>query len=123
MYSTPKLNLFLQQTTITQDVALLMQKIMQHLQEHDLNYVLFRHSALYFFNASSISFIEKTKDRYKSSDYLRFDGQRLTRLNSDYYLGLARNSLEKPEQERSFGDNSNNNNNNNNNNGNNGNNG
>jgi hypothetical protein len=87
-----------------------------HAGEHP--YLLFRGRTLYLFTAVGLSAAEQLPAA-NSAEYLRFDGERITRLDPLYYLG--------PEGEKSAGAASSfwdsgfssNNNNNNNNNGNN----
>lgn len=129
-----KLDLFLQQAVIRSNYDALKFQIHQHFNAGG-DYVLFRHSSLYFFRDGIVSSVQATRDQYQYRDYLRFDGERVSKIDPEYYLGaLASRHTQSGENlfdddnsndsdSDSSGDNSNNNNNNNNNNGNNGNNG
>lgn len=130
-----KLELFLQQAVIIGNHDALKSQIHQHFSSGG-DYVLFRHSSLYFFRGGQAGLVKKTRDKYKYSDYLRFDGERVSKVDPEYYLGALASqrtgfnfefdifSDDNLSDSDSQGDNSNNNNNNNNNNnGNNGNNG
>lgn len=116
-----KLDSYLRQTGIRSKVKA-REIITNHLITNDPRYpyVLFRNNTLYLFTADGLS-TAKTLPGTKGTDYLRFNGERITRIDPLYYLG--------PETERNAGAvagywdagfSSNNNNNNNNNNGNNG---
>ena len=125
-----KIKFFLSQGALKGDVSELTENIRKHLKQQAVNYILFRHSSLYFFSADNVEKIEKTSDNYKGSAYLRFDGKKVTKINPEFYLGPAsiQNRMAATSGNSSFWlDNedysNNNNNNNNNNNGNNGNNG
>ncbi len=117
-----KLQVFLQQTGIKKrlDAKLAIEKHLQT-QAEAYPYVLFRHHALYFFNHSGLLSVENFRGQTLQL-YLRFDGQRITRLDPEYYLGLTPKGVAEMEgMEDLFetGSSNNNNNNNNNNNGNN----
>lgn len=122
-----KTDLFLSLAQIKRKKPEVKIKILEHVNADSRlqNYVLFRHSSLYFFNADSIKFIEKTKDEYASDQYLRFDGEKVSRIDPEYYLGaLSKHHQDYQDSTTEFDKNHrSNNNNNNNNNGNNGNNG
>ncbi len=123
-----KADLFLSLAQIKRKQPEVKLKILEHVNV-DMglrNYVLFRHSSLYFFNADTIKYIEKTKDDYASEHYLRFDGEKVSRIDPEYYLGTLSKHRENYQDshgadfEVNFRSNNNNNNNNNGNNGNNG---
>ncbi|MCK6510703.1 hypothetical protein L6R29_12120 [Myxococcota bacterium] len=125
-----KLGLFLHQAKIDQD-ADLSDQILRHLMANNRNYVLFRHSLLYFFSGEEIRNIEQTYDQYKDPNYWRFDGKKVTKIDPEYYLGptQSRGFWETESQQTGWygaadieysNNNNNNNNNNGNNNGNNG---
>lgn len=121
-----KLDSYIKQAGI-KDKVKARQLLAKHFLAHDAAaypYALFRNGTLYLFTAAGISAAEALPST-SGTDYLRFDGERITRLDPLYYLG--------PSGEKSSGaaagfwdsgfSSNNNNNNNNNNNGNNGNNG
>jgi len=121
-----KVDLFLNQAAITeQQIADIKQKILDYLAPNKNKYVLFRHSSLYFFVDGALDTVETTIDNFAESNYLRFDGEKVTRIDPEYYLGPIRpvKNVES-EQGWTWGETTsteynNNNNNNNNNNGNN----
>ena len=121
-----KVDLFLSLAKIKRKRAEAKLKILEHVNA-DIglhNYVLFRHASLYFFNADTIKYIEKTKDDYAGEHYLRFDGEKVSRIDPEYYLGSL--SKHREDNQATIGTlyyELGSNNNNNNNNGNNGNNG
>ncbi len=97
----------------------------RHFSAHakEYPYLLFRGGTLYLFTAGGLSAAEQLPGT-NTADYLRFDGERITRLDPLYYLGPEGETGSFTEGGWTYGiDTSNNNNNNNNNNGNNGNNG
>ena len=121
-----KLDLFLNQATITGSQASRVKQIIQSYVNPDKNkYVLFRHSSLYFFADNTVDFVESTTDDFKDRHYLRFDGEKVTRIDPEYYLGPLNKAVQSDSDDSSGfyficgNENTNNNNNNNNNNGNN----
>ena len=120
-----KITQFLTYIEYKADHALIFDKIQTFLQANPSAYILFRNNSLYFFaDDASPPNITAIKTQYTEPDYVRFDGQRITRVDPDYYLGYQSQSIgiEHELQKRielTSGRNSNNNNNNNNNNGNN----
>ena len=121
-----KIMQFLSYIEYQADHALMSDKIQTFLQAQTSSaYVLFRNNSLYFFaDDSSTPQITAINTQYNEVDYVRFDGQRISRVDPDYYLGYQSHSvgIEHELQQRSAiakGGNSTNNNNNNNNNGNN----
>ncbi|GEM_PF-3386185 len=126
-----KLGLFLHQAKIEGHTTDLSNQILRHITANNRNYVLFRHSSLYFFSGEEVGGIEQTHDQYKDPNYLRFDGKKVTKINPEYYLGplQSRGFWETESQQPGWygavdieysNNNNNNNNNNGNNNGNNG---
>ena len=87
-----KVDLFLNQAAIKKSrVANLKQKILDYLAHNDRNkYVLFRHSSLYFFVDNAVKTVETTVDNFTETNYLRFDGEKVTRIDPEYYLGQAK---------------------------------
>ena len=121
-----KITQFLSYIEYQADQAVMSDKIQTFLQAQTPSaYVLFRNNSLYFFaDDTSTPEIAAVNTHYSELDYVRFDGQRISRLDPDYYLGYQSHSvgIEHELQQRSAivkGGNSTNNNNNNNNNGNN----
>jgi hypothetical protein len=82
-----RLGLFMSQAKIRQQQDALKQRIRRHVA--DGGYVLFRNSSLYLLKEGKVAGMFGTKDNYKQADFLRFDGQRVSRLNPEYYLGPA----------------------------------
>ena len=82
-----KLNSYVQQTGIRNRIRA-RQLITGHFQSCDRQYpyVLFRSNTLYLFTAEGLRAAE-TLFGMNSTDYLRFDGERITRLDPLYYLG------------------------------------
>ncbi|HIE00084.1 MAG TPA: hypothetical protein EYP59_07305 [Thiotrichaceae bacterium] len=121
-----KVDFFLNLATITGSQATHVKKIIESYVNKDKNkYVLFRHSSLYFFADNTVDFVESTSDDFKDRHYLRFDGEKVTRIDPEYYLGPL-NKAVHPDTDNSLIliweneiNSNNNNNNNNNNNGNN----
>ena len=126
-----KVDLFLSQATIT-DTSYLRRTILDYVAESNNKYVLFRHSSLYFFANGALDFVEETIDNFNDSNYLRFDGEKVSRIDPEYYLGPLNKDVQNQNHSSSWGfgyesgggewgsNNNNNDNNNNNNNGNNG---
>jgi hypothetical protein len=129
----PKLNskvdLFLNQAAIRErHIADIKQIILDYFSPHkEEKYVLFRHSSLYFFVDGTLDTVKTTVDNFAESNYLRFDGEKVTRIDPEYYLGPVKpvqNVVESEQgwtwsSETTSTEYNNNNNNNNNNNGNN----
>ena len=116
-----KLDFFLQQAKVSADFGLLKNLINRHFTAGG-DYVLFRHSSLYFFHSGRLNAVQATRDNYKVSDYLRFDGERISKLDPEYYLGPLANRRSRSNDrllDNGSESDTNNNNNNNNNNGNN----
>ena len=64
-----KLDLFISQMAIKGNSDQLKSKIKRHLNQlQPAQYVLFRHSSLYFFSADSVDEIEKTHDKYQDKE-------------------------------------------------------
>lgn len=80
-----KLDLFLQQAVIRANYDPLKFQIHQHF-EGGGDYVLFRHSSVYFFRSGQVSSVQETRDKYQYGDYLRFDGKRVSKIAPEYYL-------------------------------------
>jgi hypothetical protein len=122
-----KIMQFLNYIEYQNDHAAMSDKIQSFLQAQTVPaYILFRNNSLYFFkDEATTPQITAIKTQYAELDYVRFDGQHISRVDPDYYLGYQSQSvgIEHELQQRSEiakGRNStNNNNNNNNNNGNN----
>lgn len=116
---TKKTDMFLKLLALKNDDAVIKHRILAHVSQ-PLRYVLFRNSSLYFFVGDTLSDIEQTNDDCKNTHYLRFDGEKLSVIDPEYYLGEARTkqAVQQESAEIGFAF-SNNNNNNNNNNGNN----
>lgn len=120
-----KLDAYLTQAGIKDKVkarSLAQRHFSAHAKEYP--YLLFRGGTLYLFTASGLSAAEQLSGT-NAADYLRFDGERISRLDPLYYLGPEGETENFTEGGWIYGGGSsnNNNNNNNNNNGNNGNNG
>ena len=118
-----KITQFLSYIEYQADHAVMSDKIQTFLQMQSLSaYVLFRNNSLYFFaDDASTPEIAAVNTHYNELDYVRFDGQRISRIDPDYYLGYQSQSegIEHELQKRldiTYGRHSNNNNNNNNNN-------
>jgi hypothetical protein len=113
-----KLEVYLAQTGI-QDVDRARARIQNHLssQATKYPYVLYRNRTLYLFNAAGLEDMEGMPAK-KGADYLRFDGETITQLDPEYYLGpdLEADDRDDTEGWMLGGTTSNNNNNNNNNN-------
>lgn len=77
------------------DHALMADKIKAFLQAQPPSaYVLFRNNSLYFFaDDSSTPQITAINTQYNEVDYVRFDGQRISRVDPDYYLGYQSQSV------------------------------
>ncbi|MCI5131674.1 MAG: hypothetical protein D3904_09150, partial [Candidatus Electrothrix sp. EH2] len=90
-----KLDSYLRQTGI-KDRAKARHIIARHLHIHASKYpsVLFRSGTLYLFTADGMN-TARALAGASGADYLRFDGERITRLDPLYYLG--------PEAERYTG--------------------
>ncbi len=114
-----KINFFLNQAAITEPTSL-KQTIWDYVSQGN-KYLLFRHSSLYFFANDALEFVEETIDNFTDANYLRFDGEKVTRIDPEYYLGALKKDVQS-NSEWSVGYEWNSNNNNNNNNNNNGNN-
>lgn len=86
----------------------------------DYPYVLFRDNSLYLFTVSGLTAAEPMRSK-NGSDYLRFDGEKITQLEAQYYLGPGADVESSSSYVGWHSDDrtNNNNNNNNNNNGNN----
>jgi len=117
-----KTDLFLSLAKIKHKQPEVKLKILEHVNADSSlhNYVLFRHSSLYFFYDDNVEFIEKTKDDYTDRYYLRFDGEKVSRIDPEYYLGALnkhcrdnKDASAEAEYEISYRSNNNNNNNNN----------
>lgn len=82
-----KLGSYLRQTGI-KDTARARHIIVNHLRVYERRYpyVLFRNNTLYLFTTDGMS-TAKTLPGAKGTDYLRFDGKRITRIDPLYYLG------------------------------------
>uniref|UniRef100_UPI004055A2B4 hypothetical protein n=1 Tax=Candidatus Electronema sp. TaxID=2698783 RepID=UPI004055A2B4 len=114
-----KLDAYLTQAGIL-DKARARSLAQRHFSAHakEYPYLLFRRQTLYLFTVDGLSAAEQLPG-IKAADYLRFDGERISRLDPLYYLGPA---AEKQGCNDDYGGGdgcNNNNNNNNNNNGNN----
>ena len=116
-----KITQFLSYIEYQADHALMSDKIQTFLQAQTPSaYVLFRNNSLYFFaDDTSTPETAAVNTHYSELDYVRFDGQRISRLDPDYYLGYQSHSvgIEHELQQRSAiakgGSSTNNNNNNN----------
>ena len=116
-----KIMQFLSYIEYKADQAAMSDKIQTFLQAQTPSaYVLFRNNSLYFFaDDTSTPEIAAVNTHYSELDYVRFDGQRISRLDPDYYLGYQSHSvgIEHELQQRSAiakgGSSTNNNNNNN----------
>ena len=116
-----KITQFLSYIEYQADQAVMSDKIQTFLQAQTPSaYVLFRNNSLYFFaDDTSTPEIAAVNTHYSELDYVRFDGQRISRLDPDYYLGYQSHSvgIEHELQQRSAiakgGSSTNNNNNNN----------
>ena len=116
-----KITQFLSYIEYQADQAVMSDKIQTFLQAQTPSaYVLFRNNSLYFFFFfTSTPEIAAVNTHYSELDYVRFDGQRISRLDPDYYLGYQSHSvgIEHELQQRSAiakgGSSTNNNNNNN----------
>jgi hypothetical protein len=110
-----KLTVYLTQTGI-KDTQKAREIIQTHFSEQARSYpyVLFRNNCLYLFSVSGLSSVEFMRTKKNGVDYLRFDGERITQLEEEYYLG-PRVDNETNEDNLNFESNNNNNNNNNNN--------
>ena len=118
-----KLDLYLKNTGIKNPER--AQKIIQgHFDKNRAAYpyVLFRDNSLYLFTVAGLSEVKAVRSS-GGADYLRFDGERITQLEAQYYLGPESGRDDVAVFWGDGGGSANNNNNNNNNNGNNGNNG
>jgi hypothetical protein len=83
-----KVDFFLNQAAITeQHIADIKQIILDYLTPNKDKYVLFRHSSLYFFVDGTLDTVKTTVDHFAESNYLRFDGEKVTRIDPQYYLG------------------------------------
>ena len=118
-----KLDAYLTQAGIL-DKARARSLAQRHFSAHakEYPYLLFRGGTLYLFTAGGLSAAEQLFST-NNADYLRFDGERISKLNPLYYLGPEGETGNFTEEGWTYGIDTSNNNNNNNNNGNNGNNG
>ena len=84
-----KLDAYLTQAGI-KDKAKARSLAQRHFSAHakEYPYLLFRGGTLYLFTASGLSAAEQLLSTNKA-DYLRFDGERISRLDPLYYLGPA----------------------------------
>lgn len=95
-----RLGLFMIQAGIRADQEKLKGRIRTHLIEGG-DYVLFRNSSLYLLQSGKVNAVLKTRDNYGKGDYLRFDGERVSRINPEYYLGPM--MLKPPKAGTSYG--------------------
>ncbi|SDZ88573.1 hypothetical protein SAMN05660964_00518 [Thiothrix caldifontis] len=117
--------LFLEEILLRSDHAAVQAKVVGFLGDGNVkSHVLYKNSSLYFIHQAHLLDDMSVRCDFRDRDYVRFDGQRITRIDPDYYLGAAGATTASGASfsfSLSFGESStnNNNNNNNNNNGNN----
>ena len=121
---TNKTALFLEHINLQSGHSQVSEKVITFFRERLADkMVLYKNSSLYFMESDETKLVERVETDFADHQIVRFDGQHVTRIDPDYYLGPERESSGfgvriSISEGDSFS--SNNNNNNNNNNGNNG---